>query len=136
IFKQPVNTTLFLQNAFLLPTQSLKEIGNLKSYLRIMVERFVFKNFIKNIDVIEVQTKWMKDELKKWDHKLEVKVIPTPPKINYTPKSSTEKFYDIISVTSLQPHKRLNDLLEALKKARRDDLNVLIVLDSNSYKHR
>ena len=64
IFKLKAKVTLFLQNRYLVDDFPLSGF-NLKSKLRLVIERFWFRFFKKNVDNFVVQTKTMKRLLNK-----------------------------------------------------------------------
>ncbi len=122
---------LYLQSCFLLSEISLPK-DSLKLFLRIILERCWLQNFIKNINVIWVQTRWMTQLVSKDFPTVPVEKRPFLPEL---PKVfSTEKKYDFISVTSFLKHKNIKTLIKALEILDAETnklLSVALVLDSS-----
>lgn len=107
----PNHSILYLQNCFLLKPIPIPT-DNLKTYLRILIERYWVRFFIRNIDQVLVQTNWMLELFNLNYSGIKVQVRPfihSLPSIN-----STHREYDFICVTSLSNHKNLKTVLGAL----------------------
>ena len=114
IFKHKNFTTVFLQNAYLL--KDIKLPNSFKFKLRIIYERIIFYSFIKNTDLVIVQTKWMRDALQNYLNKVIkiVKILPQFPKLNL--EIINNKIYDFIIITGPEYHKNSHLIEEVFNK--------------------
>lgn len=124
LFRLPSRTILFLQNAFLLPAFAPPR-DSLKAFLRIACEKAWFRIFARNADRILVQTRWMRDRLPRGlQAKADIRVIlPRLPQ----PRADATKEYLFLAVTGNERHKRLDLLLEALRRVDLGGCRVAVV---------
>jgi len=105
---------------------------NLKTYLRILIERYWIRFFIRNVDLVLVQTNWMLDLVHSNYPEVTVQVKPffhSLPTVNATPRS-----YDFICVTSLSNHKNLKTVLGAfniLDNQAQQKCRICLVIDGS-----
>lgn len=117
LFKLNAKAILFLQNRYLIDTINLKHF-NLKTRLRITLERMWLKLFCKNIDMIIVQTPSMQSCVSNHLGRDAV-ILPYIESINAfnrsisKPDKNTTTKYDFIYVASGEPHKNHKQLVEA-----------------------
>lgn len=117
LFKLNAKAILFIQNRYLIANISLKHF-NLKTRLRITLERKWLKLFCKNIDMIIVQTPSMQSCVSSHLSRDAV-ILPYIESVNAfnrsIPKSdkNTTTKYDFIYVASGEPHKNHKQLVEA-----------------------
>lgn len=103
-------TILYLQNAFLLK-KTPAPIGRIKPLMRYFYEKAIIYFFLKNVDVIWVQT----DFMKKWvreDFGVACEKKLFFPNIE---KTNTKKQYDYVLFTGLDEHKNFNLFYNSIK---------------------
>lgn len=124
LFRLRSNTILFLQNAFLLPAFAAPR-DSLKTFLRIVYEKAWFRLFARHADRILVQTRWMRDRLPPGlQGKAEIRVIL--PRLPDRRRDATRE-YLFLAVTGNERHKRLDLLLDALRRVDLKGHRVAIV---------
>lgn len=110
------NSFLFIQNRFLIDSNSyLKEL-NTKNFLRIILERLWLKISIKNVSKVIVQTYTMKKLLIKNfrinENDIIIKTFHSH--IPSNTKHKKTKYIDCLVITSLEKHKNIDNLISAL----------------------
>lgn len=127
-FKLNGKVILFFQNALLLP--GLKsEFDSLKTRIRILYEKLWIYSFLKNVDEIWVQTRWMRTNFFHTQTPILVKpFLPNFPPVNFR----IEKKFDFITVSGNARHKMLNELLFLWDKMPADGPNLLVVTEKPS----
>lgn len=110
--KLKAKTVLFLQNALLLSSFSLKKYS-LKQKIRISVERLLLSWFYKNVQTIIVQTNFMKSLLQE-KFKISSLIMPFHSTIKDNEHTEVKEF-DFLYVADLMPHKNHENLLHALE---------------------
>lgn len=126
-FKLKGKTILFFQNALLLPDTEIKNFS-FKSYLRLKYEQFWIKFFIKNIDEVWIQSKWMRDKF--FSTNAPILINPFLP---YLPSPKfVVKMFRFICVTGSAPHKQLLKLISVWPKKLDPSFKILIICDTYS----
>jgi glycosyltransferase involved in cell wall biosynthesis len=131
LFRLRAKCILYLQNCFLLSGVPLPR-DSVKVAVRNLIERYMLKIFRKNVDEIWVQTDWMVNLVRQQFNKTPVYKKPFLPRLPIA--TATKKVYDIITVSSLSPHKNFNTFIDALKfldDQLRRAITVVAVLDTS-----
>lgn len=134
LFFKPFTSILYLQNCFLLPGIPTFT-DTLKASLRLQIEKFLLRTFIKNTDQIWVQTKWMANMVKKMTTHQIIEIKPFTPLLPM-PQVGPIKTYDFLNVTSLSKHKNLNFFLDSLVELDTKlemNISILVVLDNDRH---
>lgn len=134
IFKLKSQVILFLQNRLML-TSSLNTLFPLRSFAKKIIEKIWFMFFMKNVDVVEVQTPTMRQEF----HKL----FPSKKVVieNYIDLAELAEFKNkfitmnlpkeknsFVYICSLEKHKNIKNLLLAFAQLSPDSYRLYINL--------
>lgn len=137
-FKSNAVSYLFLQNRLLLGVNNIK-IGNIKSRIKLLLERWLLKKFIKNSDFVIVQSETMRQELLSAKLKIVKKIIVIPFMPNHNNNKLTIKHkeiqYDFIYIASGEPHKNYDNLLDAWVMLKNKGFNYSLIITLNKERH-
>jgi len=114
------NISVFIQNRLYINKFPLVGYG-IKTSIRLICERFIFKSFAHKVTEYIVQSNSMKEELCTYfgaNSKPNISVFPFLPitDVNTNDWGETQKYYDFIYVADASEHKNHNNLLDAWKK--------------------
>jgi glycosyltransferase involved in cell wall biosynthesis len=133
LFALPSRTCLFLQNRYLCQPVPLRGFG-MRTRLRITLERFWVRHFLRNVSQVIVQTPSMRESVR---HNLRsnASVVPfaaAPPQEAKMKESSQHSARRFLYPATADPHKNHAILLEAWRLLRADGMDVELHLTVSS----